>query len=542
MGREYTSEELDSLSTNELKTIILTMQGQVAQLNENMEHLIEQIRLSNQRLYGRKTETMDQIAGQLSIFDESEALSDPSLEEPSPEDVIRTSPRRPVRKKGKRDTDLAGLTEEVIEHGLTDEALDAFFGAGCWRRREDESYKRLRYVPQSWVVEVHKVQVAVGTDGEHQDEFLRGRRSSDLLRNSIVTPSLAGAILNGKYVLALPYYRIEQEFQRNGIYISRQTMANWVISLSRKYFSPLCERLKKELLSCHVNQADETPTLVLKDERETVSNSFMWVHRTGEFNTERPVILYEYQKTRRSDHPLEYYKDFNGVLVTDGLQQYHTLAKKLKQVTNANCWTHARRFFADAIKAAGKKDSAAVRNSVAYRALILIGQIFDQEGRLKQLDPEERLRERRKKIAPLVEAYFAWAKQQLADGTVPPKSETAKGLNYSINQEEYLRVFLTDGEVPIDNSASERSIRPFCLGKKNWLFFNTIKGAEAGAMVYSIAETAKANHLNTYQYFKYLLEELPKLADEKDDIDPDSLDHLLPWSKTIPKECISKRH
>ena len=228
------------------------------------------------------------------------------------------------------------------------------------------------------------------------------------------------------------------------------------------------------------------------------------------------------------------------MVVTDGLQQYHLTEKELEGFTNANCWTHARRFFADAVKAMGKSD-AAVRRSTAFQALTRIAAIYKLEEALKDLSPEERLKERQKNIRPLVEEYFAWVKALMSGTTVLPKGKTAQGLNYSINQEKYLKVFLDDGEVPIDNSAAERAIRPFCIGKKNWVLINTMRGAGASAILYSIAETAKANDLNTFAYFEYLLTKLSEAVDEKGNIDTSKLDPLLPWAEELPAQCHKPR-
>ena len=263
----------------------------------------------------------------------------------------------------------------------------------------------------------------------------------------------------------------------------------------------------------------------------------MWVHRSGEFYRERPIVIYEYQKGRDHQKPLSFYKDYKGILVTDGLQQYHLVDKKLPRVTNANCWAHAGRDFADAVKAMDKNDPSAVRNSVAYVALQKIGEFYNADTELKGLSPEERLQKRQETIQPLVEDFFAWVKEQISQCTVPPKSKTGQGLQYLIYQETYLKVFLTDGDVPIDNSASERSIRTFCIGKKNWMFHNTANGASASAMVYSISETAKLNDLRPYYYFRYILTELPKRSDENGNIDPSKLDDLMPWSSALPDEC-----
>ena len=264
-------------------------------------------------------------------------------------------------------------------------------------------------------------------------------------------------------------------------------MSNWIVKCSQMYFTPFVERMKQELLSLHVTQSDETPTQVIANIDHPNSKCYMWVHRSGEFYTRRPIVIYEYQKGRNHQKPLDFYKDYKGILVTDSLQQYHLVDKKIADVTNANCWAHARRDFADAVKAADKKDPSSVRQSVAYQALQKIAEFYNADTELKGLSSKERLQKRQELIKPMVEEFFAWVKQQASDCTVPPKSKTGHGLNFVINQEKYLRVFLEDGDVPIDNSASERAIRTFCLGKKNWMFRNTAKGASASAMVYSIS-------------------------------------------------------
>jgi hypothetical protein len=266
----------------------------------------------------------------------------------------------------------------------------------------------------------------------------------------------------------------------------------------------------------------------------------MWVHRSGEFYKDRQIVLYEYQKTRHHEHPENYYRDYKGVLVTDGLQQYHLIEKNLKGVTSANCWAHARRDFSDAIKAIGKKNQKSIKHSVANESLERIAEMYHIEGELKELSSKERLIRRQAEIKPLVDDFFEWAKKCIADGILT-KGKTLDGLNYCINQEKYLRVFLEDGDVPMDNSASERAIRPFTIGRKNWEFMNTIKGAEASALIYSVVETARANHLNVYYYVEHLLTELPKLRDEKGNIDTAGMDHLLPWSELLPERCRKPR-
>lgn len=539
MSQKHTLDELNHLSREELITTVLTMQGQLDTLNGNIEKLIEQVRLANSYRFGRHSEKLSVIEGQMSFFDEAEAMYDADIKEPEVDKVLTAKKKKA---KGQRNLDLKDFPVDIIPtHRVSEEELNAFYGKGNWRKMPDETYKRLRHEPESWTVELHTVEVYVGTDGDHQDEFLRGKRPKDLLRNSIVTPSLLASILNVKYVNSSALNRVAQEFERNGVNISKQTMSNWIIKCADKYFAPFVERMKKELLSLPVTQSDETPTQVIQESEHPNSRCYMWVHRSGELYPDRPIVIYEYQKGRDHHIPLEFYKDYKGVLVTDGLLQYHLVDKKLPDVVNANCWAHARRDFADAIKAADKSNADAIKQSIAHQALEKIGKIYEEDGRLKELPPETRLQMRQTIVRPLVEDYFAWVKQVLADKTVLPKGKAADGLRYSINQEKYLRVFLDHADVPIDNSASERSIRTFSIGKKNWMFHNTANGARSSALVYSISETAKLNGLRPYYYFKYILTELPKHCDGKGNVDPAKLDYLMPWSESLPEECRKPR-
>ena len=211
--------------------------------------------------------------------------------------------------------------------------------------------------------------------------------------------------------------------------------------------------------------------------------------------------------------------------MTDGYQVYHTLEKEREDLTIAGCWVHARRRFDEALAVVPKERQ---KESASYLILKQIQTIYRKEGKLKDLSSEERLSRRQVAIKPLVDALFAYLKQHESEvGTEKLKD----AFSYALNQEKYLRVFLTDGDVPMDNNASERAIRGFCVGKKNWQMIDTINGAKASAIIYSIAETAKANNLKPYEYFEHLLTEIPK---HMDDSDRSFLDDLLPWSEKLP--------
>ena len=543
MCQKFTPDELNIMDHETKNEVIYQMQNRLDKLETDYENLMEQICLAGQQRFGRHTEKLEDIAGQLSFFNEAEANCDETALEPTIEEVVDgmlQKPRRP-KKKGQREEDLKDFPQEEVPHDVSQKQLTDTYGEGNYKSMPDEIFWQLRFEPARWIAEKHIVKVYVGTDGLHQDEFLRGDYPATLFRGSIATPSLEAAIINTKYVNCNPLDRISREFQTNGLNLSKQTMSNWTVWSAERYFLPVYNLMKQKQLAAHVNQSDETPVEVIHDGRSAGSQSYMWVHITGELSPVPKIIVYEYQKTRHSDHPKEYYKDFKGILMTDGLSQYHKTARELYGLTNANCFTHARRDYADAVKAIGKGNAEAIRSSIGYKALTRIGAIYKLEGALKDLSPEERLKERQASIKPLVEEYFAWVKQVLADKTALPKGKAAQGLQYSINQEEYLKVFLTDGEVPIDNSASERALRNFTVGRKNWVTINTVRGAQASAIIYSITETARANDLNVYYYIKYLLSGLPSLIDKNGNIEQSMLEPLMPWSKTLPADCYSKR-
>ena len=238
------------------------------------------------------------------------------------------------------------------------------------------------------------------------------------------------------------------------------------------------------------------------------------------------IMLYEYQRTRNASHPREFLKDYSGICVTDGYQVYHTLEKEREDLIIAGCWVHARRRFDEALAVVPKESQ---KESASFLIIKQIQAIYREEGKLKELSSKERLVQRQVVVKPLVDALFVYLKQHESEvGT----EKLREAFTYALNQEKYLRVFLTDGDVPMDNNASERAIRGFCVGKKNWQMIDTINGAKSSAIIYSIAETAKANNLKPYEYFEYLLTEIPK---HMDDTDRSFLDDLLPWSEKLPE-------
>ena len=531
MALKYTEEQLNSLDRETLTRLFLSQQEQLENIDHTLQLVLEQMADLKRHRFGRsseKHETEDQISfmevdGKIVFFNEAETVAAEDNTQEEPESVSR---RKPKKKQGKREGDLEGLPVVVVEHSLTDEELADKFGKDSWKQLPDEVYRRYSFTPAKVEVEEHHVKVYAG---KKTQEVIKAPHPQALLRGSLVSPSLEAAVMNAKYVNAVPLYRQEQEFGRCGLHISRQNMANWTIQCADRYLAVLYDCLHEKLYGYHVLQADETPVLVNKDGRPAGAKSYMWVYRTGRMYTERQIVLYEYQKTRNASHPREFLKDFNGVCVTDGYQVYHTIECEREDLRIAGCWSHARRRFDEAVKALPKQKQ---KDSRAYLALTMIQAIYREEKQLKDLPAGERRNRRQLSVKPLVEAYFTWVRENLPK--VPQKSKTWEGFNYSLNQEKYLKVFLDDGEVPMDNNAAEQSIRGFCIGKKNWVMIDTIAGAKSSAIIYSIAETAKANNLKPYDYFEYLLTEIPK---HLDDTGRSFLDDLLPWSPGLPANC-----
>ncbi|WP_347283086.1 IS66 family transposase, partial [uncultured Muribaculum sp.] len=441
MALKYTEEKLNSFDKETLIQLFLSQQEQLENIDHNLQLVLEQLADLKRHRFGRSSERHEsdeqisfmEVDGKIVFFNESEAVAaeDDGAE---PETVPR---RKPKKKQGKREEDLDGLPVVVIEHSMTEEELAARFGEGGFKQLPDEVYRRYGFTPAKVEVEEHHVKVYAG---KKTDEIVKAPHPESLLRGSLVSPSLEAAVMNAKYVNAVPLYRQEQEFERYGLHISRQNMANWTIQCADRYLAVLYDYLHEKMYGYHVLQADETPVLVNKDGRPAGSKSYMWVYRTGRMYTDRQIVLYEYQRTRNASHPREFLKDFSGICVTDGYQVYHTIENERKDLKIAGCWSHARRRFDEAVKALPK---AKQKDSRAYLALTMIQAIYREEKQLKELSAQERQDRRQLSVKPLVEAYFTWVRENLPK--VPQKSKTWEGFNYSLGQEKYLKVFLDDG-------------------------------------------------------------------------------------------------
>lgn len=528
---KLTPAELNKMDKPILITIIGSLQGQLNAISSQLNFLTEQIALMNQRSFGRKTETLDGIGmHQMTldeVFNEPELLRDDSREPEITEINVSGHTRQA---KSKRDDKLEGLPARIFEHKLDTEKLKELFPNG-YKELPVEIYKRLSIIPQTFLVDEHHIHVyaAKNNDGT----IVRAERPADVFHNSIATPSLLAAIITGKYVNHLPLERQSKCYKENGVCLEPNTMANWIIRASELHFSILYDELHKTLLDHKLIHADETPFEIVRDGRKAGTNSYMWVYRSGKCDADQPIVLYDYQPTRSTEHPERFLKGFSGIAVTDGYQAYHTLEKRRDGLQVAGCWVHAKRKFAELVKSVGAETAD---NSIAAEATRRISELFHLDNQWDDLSKKERKKQRQLVLKPKVDDFFAWAKTEIQK--LPVQSTTRNGLQYCINQEQFLRVFLSNGDVPMDNNLAEQAIRPFTIGRKNWVCANSIHGASASAILYSIVETAKANDLKVYDYLEFLLTELPKHAE---DTDREFLKDLLPWSEIVQEKCSNRK-
>ena len=322
------------------------LQDQIAQQSDTIdalrltiENLTEQIAILTNKRFGKSSEKALVTSEQLSIldfgFNEVEFTVDAI---PADEPEIETVIVKRKKKKGKREEDLSAFPVIPVIHELSKEELEEKFPDG-YTELPDEVYKKLRIIPAQFEVLEHHLKVYKGKDGT----IVKAPHPKELMDNSIATPSLVAFIMNGKYVNAVPLYRQEQEFERNDVNISRQTMANWVIRPTEKYLSLVYDRLVEEIKRSPVIHADETPAKVMRIDGKKIENgkkTYMWVYRNRSSSKSPPIVLFDWQPSRRADHPREFLKDFSGTVVTDGYQVYHKLGKERPDLNVAGCWIH----------------------------------------------------------------------------------------------------------------------------------------------------------------------------------------------------------
>jgi transposase len=525
-----------SMNRSELETFAMKKSLENEELTAKLAWYEEQFRISRSKRFGRSSEQTQDM--QLSLFNEAESENCAGpVPEPKIEQAVKAVKAK--KQKGRKEASVKDLPKNVIEYRLTPEETVCPECGGDMHEMTKNVRSELTVIPARISVTEHVQYVYACRNcdrNETSTPIIAAKAPNGVLRNSLASPSFLAYIMNNKYVLALPLYRQAQELQRSGIYIGRQTLANWTVRASLLYLKPLYDLLHEELVKRDVLFADETTLEVLREPgREPSCDSFMWMYRTGG-DTDRHIVLYEYTQGRSGDFPKEFLSGFFGYLHVDGYAGYHKLLSpdgvgppNGQGVTLAGCWTHARRYYDEAKR--GMPRGADLTGTLTATGLAYCNRLFKIEEDLKDLPPDERKERRLTLSLPVADEYFAWAKS--AAKIAAPKMKIGTAVNYSINQEKQLRGFLLDGRLEISNNRAERSIKPFVIGRKNWLLTNTPGGAEASAAIYSITETAKENGLSVVPYLSHLFETLSNA----DAADKAVLSALLPWSESLPPEC-----
>jgi hypothetical protein len=520
--------------------------------NENREllrqnrDLTDQLQMRKRDLFGRKSEQSSGIVGS-SLEKDPEDPIDESASEPddgreSAVDDIPEAvrPRVSRRKKagGKREADLGSLPTRTV-YDLDVEDLDRRFGKYNWRisfwRREDT-------IESVHTVQYHQVRfrpvVSVGLAHELRSPYPCGK----LLPGSLASESLAAEIMYQKVVQCVPSYRMEADFTRSGIMLSRQTMTNWINRFSLEVLAIVAGHMWELQVRRAYSQCDETPFQVIRDGRGAGSKSYFWVHTTSELDPCPPIIVFQFELTRKTEHLRKYYGDagFSGNITSDAYCSYDVLEKEYEDIHGSGCLMHSRRRFHYAALVTDIKGLTpeVISELPEFKALSLADAISEADTPLKECTPEERLEARRTVVRPKFDAYIDYIRSLDIDD--PSCSEKLRdAVRYTLNQEDKLRRFLDDPMIPADNGFCERSIRPLATARRNWLFSYSVSGAESAAILFTLVETAKANQAHPYYYLKYLLETLPKKKTTKGN---SFLDDCMPWSESyMAYERIQKR-
>lgn len=500
-------------------------------LREKVSRMTSDNALKANTIFGRRTEKLSDL------MDEAEHGAD--TEDPLSEDMAEETTEQNThsargwkvhgkRPKGKHKADLSKLPRQVT-YEYDENELDRLFGKGNWRIASWHTTIKKEYIPAVvYAKEINTPVVSVGL--EHVMECILPKNI--LLPGSDVSSSLLSAIMTDKFSLSVPIDRQAREMARRGINISKQTMTNWVIRFSTEQFERIYAHLSKKLKASGCTQCDETTYLVIRDGRRAGRKSYMWVHITSELLNEHPVAVFTYEPDRSAGHLRDFYDDYIGEIICDAYSAYKTFeTENGETIILCGCWMHSRRRWAEALRVHNTK--GLTREEIdalpEAKALRLISAIYQEEMPLKKLSAQERLEKRNKLVRAKVDEYFKYLDK--LDPDDPSLSEkAADAIRYSLNQKEYLCRFLKNGDVPIDNGACERTIRSLAVGRNNWLFSTSVKGAVSNAIMYSLVETAKMNGADVYFYLKYLLEKAPKSPELE--VSEKYLDDLMPWSKT----------
>ena len=537
---QNTDEELLAEITK-LRNEIKEKNIEITNLKTTVENQELQINTLKRYIFGSKRESTPKdeniVEGeQCSIFGEPESQElKEQVEEKTEEIIVHRKKKSKTVQSGIKKSELKNVEKETIVCNLEEDTKCPKCGSDLKQIGTEVVRQEIEYVPAklklvTYVVNVYKCEKC-GTEGSEKETptIIKPKTPRALLSGSFASPSLATEVIYQKYYMGVPLYRQEKVWDDKGMVIPRYMTSNWCIKLSQYYFEPIYElilkRMKEENALLH---GDETTMQCNKEKgKKATSNSYMWVLTSGELEQNKGVI-FKYSESRAGKVAQELYKDYKGILVTDGYAGYNNL----EGITRAECWAHARRYFYESVPLDEHKEM--IQSSDGFAGVKYIDELFAIEKDIADLSVDEKVQKRKEKSKPVLKKFYEWV--SLTSEKIITNKKLKEALIYVQNQKENLCKFLEDGRIPLTNSRAERAIRPFAVHRKNWLFADSVEGAKANAVYYSLIESAKVNNLNIYKYIKYLLDVLPQLEEAQSE---DDLEKYLPWSKELPADVLN---
>ena len=531
-SKDLQLRELKDMITD-LRNMIKTLQATVDAASKREEVLIQErdnlkdeISLLRKKLFGSSSEKrVIDFPGQLNLFNEAELEQDPSIAET--EELAAILPEETPKKRKTRATDAERfkgipVIKKYIDIPEEDKTCPVC-STPLVKIGEEFVRRELVFIPAKLkVVEIYSFNYSCPECSKRDIPVIKkGKDGKPHMLYGMASAGTVAWVMYQKFCNSLPYCRQEKDWKQYGAAITRATMANWVIRNSEAFFRPMYEYFHRKLLERNFLMADETPLQVLHEEgRRAQTKSYMWLFRSGE-DGGIPIILYKYSPTRAGDNAVEFLQEFNGYLMCDGYSGYN----KVSNAKRTACWAHIRRYLTDAIPKGKQLDYT----QPSVQGMMYINQLFHLEDVIKAEHSSFNAikKARLEKEKPIVEGFLSWLdKQNPVRG-----SRMDKAVTYIQNRRDYLMTYLEDGRCSFSNNLSENAIRPFTVGRKNWLFCDTPHGAQASAIVYTMVEMAKANGVNVYHYLTYLLEKLPD-----DSMSDNELDQLAPWNEKVKIE------
>ncbi len=521
--------------------------------NENLKKLlqkeIDKNTLKTKSTFGRKTERF------LSMLDAADNPEEEPVDESDTEDTAKPEERKrrviafpghrknPVGKKTGIETQERGLARSLdklpqrLIYDLDVDGLDGQYGEGQWRIAYWHRHRILMKLDTPYYTQVtYTPVVSVGL--EH--DLFTIPYMNPLIDKSFVSYTIIADILYRKFVLGLPFYRQARDYMMQDIALAKQTIINWANTLVPEVCGEACEYMTRLLVGYRYTQSDETFIRVNKDGYGPGHKSYMWVHTSSELLDCPPIIIFCYELTRGTDHLRSYFQEFLGYITCDAYVSYQVLENESDgKIQATGCMMHCRRYFAEAffVRNVAEMSDEELKALPETKALLLIREVYQEEKALKDMTAEKRTASRRERVAPRLDAFFAYI-HSLEDSGEIFSERMKKAIQYALNQESSLRRFLADGNIPCDNGHVERIIRSYSIGRANWLFADTVDGAKVNAVMYSIVETAKANQANVRYYLQYLFEQIPLRRARGD---RDFLADMMPWSDAYRKYEERKR-